>query len=710
MQKNQVKSRVTALYERLSRDDDLVGESNSITNQKKYLADYARKNGFTNIRHFTDDGYSGVNFNRPGFQDLISEVEAGNIGTVIVKDMSRFGRNYLQVGFYTEILFPQKDVRFIAINNSIDSTNAKGNDFAPFLNIMNEWYAKDTSNKIKAVFNARMKDGKRCSGSIPYGYYRANSDKQTLLVDPEPAKVVKRIFQLSNEGNSPREIAEKLSSEKILIPSAYAKEYRKEQCHKHKYLDPYHWGVSTIRSILLRQEYLGHTVLHKSEVTNFKLHTRKKTEESEHYIFQNTHEPIISQELWDSVHRQRKRVKRYAAWGSHRNRLSGYIYCADCGRRLALQTHYDRHDGSPVYGYRCGGVSSSVKPCTTHGIDADNIEKLLLTAVQRMCRLVTVDEKAFAQELQEMCLAKQATKPQQGKEELRRLQKRNDELSDLISGLYENYVAGMISQRQYQLLMKRYDDEQTDLEQRIAGIKENLSNTQNVLIDIDRFLSMIRKYKEPTEVIDAMFYELVDKIVVHEAQGKGNQRTQQIDLYFNYVGEISIAPTEEEKAEIQARIEKEAQEKKQREREKAKIRRNLRREKLIAANGGSIRKKKTCPHCGIEFLPLTNRQLYCSKECCSAQWYADKKAKKEYERGESPFLQKKCIWCGKSFWPTHNRQTLCSDECRRKKHNANTLAAYYKKQEIIKEWEHENDSKAIPCTDMVDTRPVELTM
>ena len=239
-------SKITALYERLSRDDDLNGESNSITNQKQYLEDYARRNGFTNIRHFTDDGFSGVNFNRPSFQELIKEVEAGNVATIIVKDMSRLGRNYLQVGFYTEVLFPQKDVRFLAINNSIDSNNASDNDFAPFLNIMNEWYAKDTSNKIKAVFDARMKDGKRCSGSIPYGYNRLATDKQTLVVDPVASEVVKRIFLLANEGKSPRAIAELLTEEKVLIPAAHAKEYHPEQYNGIKFSDPYLWGMSTI--------------------------------------------------------------------------------------------------------------------------------------------------------------------------------------------------------------------------------------------------------------------------------------------------------------------------------------------------------------------------------------------------------------------------------------------------------------------------------
>lgn len=266
-------SKITALYERLSRDDDLNGESNSITNQKQYLEDYARRNGFTNIRHFTDDGFSGVNFNRPSFQELIKEVEAGNVATIIVKDMSRLGRNYLQVGFYTEVLFPQKDVRFLAINNSIDSNNASDNDFAPFLNIMNEWYAKDTSNKIKAVFDARMKDGKRCSGSIPYGYNRLATDKQTLVVDPVASEVVKRIFLLANEGKSPRAIAELLTEEKVLIPAAHAREYHPEQYNGIKFTDPYLWGMSTITTTRNLWNFITRS---KRRNQNAKIYYRRK--------------------------------------------------------------------------------------------------------------------------------------------------------------------------------------------------------------------------------------------------------------------------------------------------------------------------------------------------------------------------------------------------------------------------------------------------
>ena len=238
--------KITALYERLSRDDEQAGESNSIQNQKKYLEEYARQHGLRNIRHFYDDGYSGTNFNRPGFAALLEEIEAGRVETLVVKDLSRFGRNYLQVGYYTEILFPKKGVRFIAINNNVDSAAPQDNDFTPFLNIMNEWYAKDTSNKIKAIFKSRMKDGMRCSGSIPYGYKRKPDDKQTLIVDEPAAEVVRKIFRLACQGNSITAIAEMLTAEQILIPSAYAAMHNPENCRHKELANPYRWSATTV--------------------------------------------------------------------------------------------------------------------------------------------------------------------------------------------------------------------------------------------------------------------------------------------------------------------------------------------------------------------------------------------------------------------------------------------------------------------------------
>ena len=680
MAKTLKKSRITALYERLSRDDDLVGESNSITNQKKYLEDYARKNGLTNILHFTDDGYSGVNFNRPGFQSLIAEVEAGNVGTIIVKDMSRFGRNYLQVGFYTEVLFPQKEVRFIAINNSIDSENASDNDFAPFLNIMNEWYAKDTSNKIRAIFDARMKDGKRCSGSIPYGYNRVKGDKQTIAVDPVAAEVVRRIFQLANEGKSPRTIAEILSEEKVMIPAAYEKEYHPEQYNGQRYTDPYIWSISTVRTILNRQEYIGHTVLHKSTVKNFKNHERKEIGADEHYVFPNTHEPIISQELWDSVQKQRKRVQRASAWGTHSHRLCGYLYCADCGRRMTLQTHYSRTDGSVQYSFRCGGYASRTDSCTAHGITADNVEALLLSTIKRITRHVLEDEKAFAEEIQAQWNARQEAKPQQSKSDLKRLQKRYDELTDLARGLYENFVSGILPERQYRQLMKQYDDEQAELEVKISNLEESISENNKAQLDIDQFIELIHKYKERDDISDAMFREMVDKIIVHEAEGTGGARTQQVDFCFNYAGEIHIAYTEEELAQIKEQEERAEAERIARIKAREKAYREKRKAKKIAENGGEIVRKKVCPHCGKEYVPGSNRQIFCSKACWTAAQQAKKQEQREAERGDHYYRQRTCTICGETYWPTHSQQKRCSQDCRRVHHNIVTLDSYHRKQ------------------------------
>ena len=669
--------KITALYERLSHDDDQAGDSNSIVNQKKYLEDYARKNGFSQIVHFTDDGYSGTNFNRPGFQAMIAEVEAGRVSTIIAKDLSRVGRNYLETGFYIEIMFPKKDVRFIAVNNGIDSASANENDFAPFLNIMNEFYARDCSSKIKSVFDARMKDGCRCSGSIPYGYYRVKGDKQTLTIDMEAAEVVKRIFLLANEGNSSGKIAEILTEENVLIPAAYAEKHHPEQSNGKKYTNAYLWNVSTVRAILNRKEYLGHTVLHKSAGTNFKLHKRRATTEKEQYVFLNTHESIISQELWDSVQERRKRANRASPRGTHHHRLCGFLFCADCGRQLTLQTHYAKKNKAVQYSFRCGGYASHINNCTGHTISATTLEAVLLDAVQCISRHVIKDEKALAEELQSMWLQKQAAKPKQDKSELKCLQKRYDDLSDLVRGLYENLVSGMLPERQYKQLMRQYDDEQAEIEEKITGIKETLDADETKPPDAQKFIAIIRKYTDPTEVSDVMLRELVDKIIVHEAEGKGNAKTQQIDIYFKYVGQISLASTEDELAQRAAREEQEQREQLARQRAREKHYREKRKAKKIAENGGELIAKKVCPCCGDEFVPTSNRQVFCSKDCRYVFAQNQKQEKRQAERSDHFYRQRNCMVCGKLFWPTHSQQSMCSDECRKKRHNAVTLEAYH---------------------------------
>ncbi len=553
------------------------------------------------------------------------------------------------------------------------------------MNIMNEWYAKDTSNKIKAVFDSRMKDGKRCSGSIPYGYNRLPGDKQTLVVDREAAEVVKRIFLLTNEGKSRREIAELLTDEKVLIPAAHFKEKHPEQYNGTQYQDPYYWAVSTIGRILDREEYLGHTVLHKSVGTNFKLHKRTETAKEDQYVFPNTHEPIISQELWDSVQRRRKRVVRASAWGSHSNRLSGYLYCADCGKRMSLQTHYSRKDGSPEYSYRCGGYSSRPGSCSAHGISVGTVEALLLSTVKRIARFVMQDEEAFAGELKRLWTENQEAKPQQYKTDLDKMQKRYDELSNLIRGLYEHLVSGLLPERQYRQLMQQYDGEQAELEDKIAKLKEELSEEREKPADIGRFISIIRECREPDEITDTMFTELVDKIVVHEAEGTGNSRTQQVDIYFNYVGQVNIAMTEEEIAEQKAREEQEAAERLARQRAREKRYREERKAKKLEANGGETVKKKICPHCGAEFIPTSNHQTFCSEECCYQARQEKKQAEREAERGDHYYRQKQCAVCGKMFWPHHSQQSLCSEECQKENHNKISLAFYHKKRAEARE-------------------------
>ena len=678
-------SKITALYERLSRDDDLNGESNSITNQKQYLEDYARRNGFTNIRHFTDDGFSGVNFNRPSFQELIKEVEAGNVATIIVKDMSRLGRNYLQVGFYTEVLFPQKDVRFLAINNSIDSDNASDNDFAPFLNIMNEWYAKDTSNKIKAVFDARMKDGKRCSGSIPYGYNRLATDKQTLVVDPVASEVVKRIFLLANEGKSPRAIAELLTEEKVLIPAAHAKEYHPEQYNGIKFTDPYLWGMSTIRAILSRQEYLGHTVLRKTIGTNFKTDERRFATDEERLVFEDTHEPIVDGELWEQAHRRLKHATRRIKEGTHQEEclLPGLVYCADCSSKMSYQTNYYK-SGEPYHSFRCSSYGNRTVNCTIHHISDKVLYQLVLHSIQRLSSHIIADERGFAEELKSKWEAQANGKPQKQKEELQTINRRLNELDRLIGSLYENFISGLLPEKQYKSLMKKYSAEQDSLESQVSEIQEKLEQTKASSAHIGRFIRLIKKYKQPAELTKEMARELIDKIVVHEAIGKKPNRQQQVDIYYNFIGQFDLPLSEKEIAEARQKAEQEAA-------EKAKRKKNRQRESNVAhqakakaerwaANDGHKYPKRVCEQCGKEFYPNSTRQRFCNTDCTKVHQQAEKEKKRFAEKGEHTFRQKVCKICGKPFWPSNGQEVLCSEECKTINRNQRQLAYYYRKQ------------------------------
>ena len=542
-------NRITALYERLSRDDEMQGESNSITNQKKYLEDYAVQHGFGNIQHFSDDGYSGTSLNRPAFNSLLTEIEAGRVGTVIVKDMSRFGRNYLQVGFYTEMMFPKKNVRFIAVNNGVDSANPADNDFTPFLNIMNEWYAKDTSKKIKAVFKAKMRDGKRVSGAVPYGYYRKPEDKQTLYVDEASASVVRRIFQLACDGMGATAIADTLSEDKILIPSAYARQNHPEDCQCTNYHDPYTWNATTVGYILNRREYLGHTVLGKTTRDNFKTKRKRIANEDELLVFYNTHEAIIDQETYDKAQRMRKRVSPRRNSEKPAHRLSGLLYCADCGSRLAYINSKPK-DGK-IYdsnqAFRCSRYHNKYHSCTGHYIKASTIEMLIYQATKRVSQYVLKDEKEFVEQLKAQYELQCEKDNTDDKIELLEAKRRMMDLADLIKGLYENFTLGRLPERQFNRLMTEYDTEQSSLEQRISELETATERISTKAVQIDKFVRLVKKYRDFEELTTPMLNDFIEKVVIHEAEGgRTKDRTQQVDIYFNFIGNFVLPLSEDE--------------------------------------------------------------------------------------------------------------------------------------------------------------------
>lgn len=541
----------TALYERLSRDDELQGESNSIKNQKEYLEHYAKDNGFNNFRHFVDDGYSGTNFERPAFTEMIEEIKEGNISTVIVKDMSRFGRNYLEVGFYTEMFFPKKKVRFIAIGNNIDSIKENENDFTPFVNIMNEWYAKDTSKKIRTVFKERMKSGKRCSGSVPYGFYRKEGDKNTLYVDENVRDIVKHIYQLAVEGNGVTQIAKILTDEHVMIPTAYFEKYRPEMARTHTYHDPYIWNSTTVSRILRQREYKGDVVLSKTVSTGVGRKARRKTTEDEIIIIPNAHEPIIDEDTWNTANRviNGKKYKRLAN-GCYTHMLSGLIYCADCGHRMSYKSPQAQHrkDGK-VYdsdsAFGCPMAYNRYNRCSSHYIKTSSLEKLILTAINEVCRYVIDNENEFVRQVMLLSDFNYEKEIREKRKRLTEIENRLIELSRLIKKLYEDNVSGRIPERQFQSLISDYDKEQTTLETEKEDIEAMLSASKSEALRTDKFIKLVHRYTEVKELDKKLLNEFIERIEVHQGVGGKYHMTQQIDIYFNFIGQFQV-PTSDD--------------------------------------------------------------------------------------------------------------------------------------------------------------------
>ena len=561
MRKNE---KITALYERLSRDDfgkddDQQRESNSISNQKAMLEEFAARQGFTNIVHFTDDGISGTCFDRPGFLAMMKEVEAGNVEYLCIKDMSRMGRDYLKVGQIMEIL-RQRGVRLIAINDGVDS--ARGDDdFTPFRNIMNEYYARDTSRKIRSTFQSKGKSGKHLTGTVIYGYLW-NEARDQWLVDPEAAEVVKRIFAMTIEGYGPYQIASKLKEEKVLIPSAYLAQHG-EGVNKNKtFKDVYGWGSSTICNILEKREYLGHTINFKTR-KHFKDKKSHYVPEDEWTIFENTHEPIIDQQTFDLVQKIRGNVRRYPdGWGEAAP-LTGLLYCADCGGKMYV---HRTNNGKRISQYTCSQYSKVPvgKLCTTqHRINEDVVLSLVSEMLKAIAEYAKHDRAEFVRVVQEAQSSQQTAEVRKQRTRLATAKQRVSELEVLLCKIYEDNILGKLSDSRYATLDAQYEKEQSELTAEISVLEKAVKSYEKHEKDADRFIALIDKYENFDKLTIAMLNEFIEKILVYERDRKGSiQTTQEVEIYFNFVGrfvppafgEVELTP--EELEEIRKREER----------------------------------------------------------------------------------------------------------------------------------------------------------
>ena len=543
--------KITPLYERLSRDDELQGESNSISNQKQMLEDFARRNGLPNPTHFTDDGISGTRFDRPGFLAMMEEVEAGRVEAIVIKDMSRLGRDYLKVGQVMEIL-RQRGVRLIAINDGVDSLKGD-DDFTPFRNIMNEFYARDTSRKIRSVFKSKGMSGKHLTGTVIYGYLW-DEKREHWLVDEEAAEVVRRIFSLTLEGYGPYQIACKLSADRIEIPAVHLARFNEGVNRSKPVKDPYGWGSSTIVNILKKREYLGHTINFKTR-KHFKDKKSHYVSEDEWTIFENTHEAIIDQQTFDLVQKIRSNVRRYPnGWGEAAP-LTGLLYCADCGGKMYV---HRTNNGKRVSQYTCSNYTKV--PCgtlcpTQHRINESAVLTLVSDTLRAIAEYSRNDRTEFIHTVQETQVAQQSADISKKRRRLAAAQKRAGELEKLICKIYEDNALGKLPDARYKALDAQYAKEQDALEIEIAELEKAVTGYEQSQKSAEKFIALIDKYENFDTLTNTMLNEFVEKILVHERSRKGSQdTTQEIEIYFNFLGRyippalqpVPLTPEEQE--------------------------------------------------------------------------------------------------------------------------------------------------------------------
>jgi site-specific DNA recombinase len=523
-----------ALYVRLSRDDDNEGDSNSIAHQIDILTKYAKDHGITNYKIYKDDGYSGVSFNRPGFQEMLSDIDDGLVSMVVVKDMSRFGRNYLEVGMFTEIRFPEKGVRFIAVNDGVDSER-EDNDFTPFRNIINEWYAKDTSKKIRAVFRAKGMSGKRLSTQAPYGYVK--DGEGNLLVDEETAPVVRLIFQLAAEGEGPGKIARRLREMEIITPRTLAFQ-RTGRTDHYDPEHPCHWESGTIVNMLEQMTYLGHTVNFKTTKKSYKSKKQIENPPDKWAVFENTHEALISQEQWEIVQKNRESRRRPTKMGDM-GMFSGLLYCADCGHRLNLNR--TKSWLPEQNNYTCGIYKQKKGRCSAHYIRSVVLEQLVLENLREVISFAREREDEFVQLAMENKMASQLAEQAQAKRLFEQQTRRIAEIDNIIKRLYEDNITGKLNDERFAKMTADYEQEQAALQDSTDALRNTVEQAEQQSVNMDSFLKIVRKYTVPDKLFPELLHAFVEKIVVHEADKSSGHRTQQIDIYYNFIGEIPFS-------------------------------------------------------------------------------------------------------------------------------------------------------------------------
>ena len=674
----QTEGKITALYERLSRDDDLTGDSNSIINQKKYLEAFAAQQGYKNIVHYTDDGWSGGNFERPAWKQLIKDVEAGRVAHILCKDMSRIGRDYLQTGFYTEVFFRQHGVHFIAIANNVDSNDQTSNEFVPFLNIMNEWYLRDLSRKQKAAIRVKGESGKRTTNSAIYGYKKDPNDKRKWIIDEEAAAVVRRIFQLTIEGFGPYEIARILFEDKIDAPAVYlAKQGMGIWKNKTDIQSPYNWSGYNISQILAKPEYMGDTVNFRSHKESYKDKASVPNPKEDWLIFKDTHEAIVDRETWELAQKLRKTPKRIDTFGVA-NPLTGLIYCADCGEKMYNhRSRGNREKGVfPADYYDCSTYKLAnqkrYKACKGHYITTTALQELILETIRTVSAYAISNPSEFMEKVRATSQIRQQDAAKEAKRKLNKDRRRRDELDGIIKKLYESFAVGRISAERFDSLLADYEAEQKNLDASVKEAEANLASYEEDTARAEQFLELAKKYTDFTELTTPMINEFIEKIIVHAPEKVDGDRVQQVDIYLSFIGQFELPAPELTLEELKRQD--------QMKRRRIKSRERYRQIKSGEHAAGQSQ-ERICKCCGMTFSGKRSDAVFCSSEC-QMKYYRQQSVEKH---------RRECICenCGKFFSTTRSDKKYCCERCRDQ--------AQYKREAARKSEKQSKPSVSIPA-------------